>query len=84
LATSLSTEKMSVSFAIEGIGPKMGIIDRFDQLHVHADGVAALLHTSFQDVSDAKLAGDLAQVFRRAFVMLRRCARDDLQVGDLG
>jgi hypothetical protein len=64
-------------FAIKGIGPKMGIIGCFDQLHVHAHGVAALLHASFQDVGDAKLLCDLAQVFRRAFVMLRRWARDD-------
>jgi phospholipid/cholesterol/gamma-HCH transport system permease protein len=32
--------------------------------------VAALLHAAFQDVRDAKLPGDLRQVFRRAFVML--------------
>ena len=70
-------------FAIKGIGPKMRIVGRFDQLHVHAHGVAALLHASFQDVGDAKLPGDLRQIFRRAFVMLRRCARDDLQIGDL-
>jgi hypothetical protein len=46
--------------------------------------VAPLLHAAFQNVRDAKLPGDLRQVFRRAFVMLRGCARDDLQVGDLG
>ena len=71
-------------FAIKGIGPKMGIIGCFDQLHVHAHGVAALLHASFQDVGDAKLPGDLGQVFRRAFVMLRGSARDHLQIRDLG
>ena len=62
----------------------MGIIGCFDQLHVHAHGVAALLHASFQDVGDAKLPGDLGQIFRRAFVMLRGCARDHLQIRDLG
>jgi len=50
--------------------PKAGIIGRFNQLYVHAHGVAALLHASFQDVGDAKLPGDLRQIFRRAFVML--------------
>ena len=43
-----------------------------------------LLHASFQDVGNAKLPGNLWQVFRRTFVMLRRCPRDDLQIGDLG
>ena len=69
--------------AIKRIGPEMGIIRRFDQLHVHAHGIAALLHAAFQDVSYAKLPGDLRQVFRRALVMLRRCTRDDFQVSDL-
>jgi hypothetical protein len=41
--------------------------------------VVALLHAAFQDVRDAKLPGDLRQVFRRAFVMLRACARDDFK-----
>ena len=62
----------------------MGIIGGLDELHVHAHGVAALLHASFQDVGDAQLPCDLGQIFRRAFVMLRRCARDHLQIGDLG
>ena len=70
-------------FAIKAIGPKMGITSCFDQLHVHAHGITVLLHASFQDVSDAQLPRDLGQVFRRALVMLGRCARDDLQIGDL-
>src|SRR4029077_11885065 len=66
--------------AIEGIGPQMGIVSGFDQLHVHTPSVAAPLHTSFQDVSNPKLLADLGQVFRRTFVMLRGSARDYLQI----
>ena len=62
----------------------MGIIGRFNQLHVHAHGVAALLHASFQNVSDAKLPSDLGQVFRSTFVILCRSSRNHLQIGDLG
>jgi hypothetical protein len=62
----------------------MGIIGCLDQLDVHAHGVAALLHASFQNVGDPKLLGDFGQVFRRAFVLLRRSARDHLQIRDLG
>jgi hypothetical protein len=64
-------------FAIKRIRPKMGIIGCFDQLHVHAHRIAALLHASFQDVSDAKLPCDVGQVFGRTFIMLRRCARNN-------
>jgi len=62
----------------------MGISGRFDQLHGHVHGITLLLHASFQDVSDAKLPGDLGQVFRRTLITLSRCARDHLQIGNLG
>ena len=71
-------------FAIKGLGPKMGIISCFDQLHVHPHRITALLHAAFQNVGDAKLPGDLRQIFRRAFIMLRGSARDNFQIGDLG
>src|SRR2546430_17273972 len=70
-------------FAIKGIGPKMGIISRFDQLHVDPYNVPALLNPSFKDVGYSQLLCDLGQVFRRAFAMLRRCARDALQFCNL-
>jgi hypothetical protein len=69
--------------SVVGVGPKVRIIGCFDQLHVHAHGVADLLHSSFHNVSDAKLLGDLRQVFRRGFIMLRGCPGNDLQIGDL-
>jgi hypothetical protein len=57
-------------FAIKSIGPKMGLINRFNQLHIHTHGIAALLHPSFQNVGNAKLPSNLGQVVRRAFIML--------------
>jgi hypothetical protein len=69
---------------IKAIGPEMGISGCFDQLHVHAHGVTALLHAAFQNVGNAKLLGDLPQILRRALIVLGRSARDDLQIGDLG
>jgi len=62
----------------------MGISGRFDQLNGHVNGITLLLHTSFQNVSDAKLPSDLGQIFRRTLITLSRCARDDLQIGNLG
>ena len=80
----LTLDRKNVSqFAIKAIGPNVGIIGCFDQLHRHVHGITLLLHASFQDVGDAKLAGDLGQVFRRALITLSRCARDYFQVGDL-
>ena len=61
----------------------MGIVRCFDQLHVHAHRVSALLHASFQDVGHPQSFADIGQVLRRAFVMLRRCARDNLQISNL-
>ena len=61
----------------------MGIIGCFDELHVHAHNVAALLNPSLQDVRNTKLPGNLRHVFRRTFIMLRGCPRNDLQIGDL-
>src|SRR5262249_57464181 len=57
-------------FAIEGIGPKVRVIGRFDQLNVDTHRVATSLHAAFKDVGNAELSGDLGQVLRRAFVVL--------------
>src|SRR6266581_1754559 len=83
-ATSLSTEKMSVSLR--------------SNVSAHRwESLAALISCTFtrtasplfctlpsRDVGNAKLLADLGQVFRRTFVMLRGSARDYLQIGDLG
>src|SRR5437016_12071291 len=73
---------MSVSLRSK-LSAQMGISGCFDQLHVHAHGVTALLHAAFQNVGNAKLLGDLPQILRRALIVLGRSARDDLQIGDL-
>ena len=62
----------------------MGISGRFYELNVYAYGRAALLHATFEDVGDAELPRDLRQIFGRALVVLRRCARDHFQIGNPG
>ena len=70
-------------FAIKGIRPKVGIIGCFNQLHVHAYRVAALLHAPFHNVGHAKLPGDFGKIAWLALILLRGCARDHLQISDL-
>ena len=54
-----------------------------DQLHIHVHGVGDFLHAAFDDIGDAELLTDFAQVVRRAFVLLSRGSGDHLQVGNL-
>ena len=61
----------------------MRIIDSINQLHIDPDRIGAFLHTPFQNMSDAELFCDLAQVSRCALIMLCGSARDHLQIGDL-
>jgi len=63
-------------FSVKGIGPKMGIVGGFDQLHIHAHGVAAFLHTSFQDVARRQVAWRSQANFQACFVMLRGRVRE--------
>ncbi len=42
------------------------------------------MHAAFQDVRDVELLRDLAEIARRTLEALRRGARDDFQIGDLG
>ena len=48
------------------------------------DLIARFLDAAFQNIGDAELLRDLAQIARRAFVFLRRCPRDDFEITDLG
>src|SRR5256885_16472284 len=84
LATSLSTEKMSVSLRSKVSAHRWESLAALINCTFHTHSVAAPLDTSFQDVSNPKLLADLGQVFRRTFVMLRGSARDYFQIGDLG
>ena len=81
-AISLSTAKMSVSFG-RRFPPKDAHRSRVDELDIHPHLVIRLLHATLQDVRHAKLLGDLREIVRRAFEMLRRRAGDHFQVGDL-
>ena len=71
-------------FSIKGVGPEVGIVGCFDQLHVYTHCVAAFLHTTFQDVGDAKLLRNLSHVVRSTFVILSGRPRNYLQIGNLG
>ena len=53
-----------------------------NQLHVDADLIVRFLHAAFENVGHAKLFPDLGKVIRRAFEMLRRCARDYFEIRD--
>ena len=53
-----------------------------DQLHVHPNFVASLLHATFEHSGDAKLASYGLQVFWFAFVFRYGRARDNLEVTD--
>src|SRR5215472_651092 len=67
-------------FPIKGISPKLGCINCFNKLHVYTHRISDLLHAAFQNMGDAKLSCDLRQIFRRAFVTLRGCTGDHLQI----
>ncbi len=64
-ATSLDREDVGL-LAIEGFSPKVRIVSGSNELHGHTHRVAAFLHRSLHDVSDAKLLCYLRQVFRRS------------------
>src|SRR5207248_9355120 len=48
--------------AIIGLRPQMSVITSVDQLCGHADAVRSPLHTPFEQMCDAQLLPDLAQV----------------------
>ena len=62
----------------------MRLVRRIDQLNTYAHLFRHSLHRSFQNMCHAELLTDLRYVFRRTLVTLRRCARDHLEVGNLG
>src|SRR6266404_1332360 len=57
---------------------------RLNELDVNVHAVACLLHAAFENVRNTQVSRDLGQIFRRAFVMRRRSARDYAQTADLG
>ena len=65
---------------IVNVRPEMRVGDGVDQLHIHADLVAGLLHAPFEDIHYAELLRDIAQIRRRAFESLGRCAGNHFEV----
>src|SRR6266403_465843 len=57
---------------------------RLNELDVNVHAVACLLHAAFENIRNTQVSRDLGQIFRRAFVMRRRSARDYSQPADLG
>src|SRR6266404_4145702 len=62
----------------------MRVAVRLNELNVDVHAVARLLHAAFENVRNTQLARNLRQIFRRAFVMRRRSARDDSESTDFG
>src|SRR5207244_11485798 len=52
-----------------------------DQLYIHPYLIGHFLDATFENIHDAKLLCDVTQIFRRAFEMLRRGARNYFEVG---
>src|SRR5581483_7794017 len=69
--------------SIVRLRPRMGISARVDQLRVNSEPLADSLNVTFQEMSNTQLLADLTRVPRvSAFVKVRRCTTDDLQVCD--
>ena len=82
---NIALDRENVSqFSIVGLSPKMRVGHCIDQLYIHPDLVIRLLDAAFENIHDAKLLCDVAQVFRRAFEMLRRGARNYFEIGYFG
>jgi hypothetical protein len=70
--------------AVVALGPDMAAGCDIVQLRGDADAVAALAHAAFEQVSHAKLLGDLLHVHGLALIRKRRVACDDEQPPQLG
>src|SRR6202162_4934724 len=74
-----------VEWTIVNLRPHMRVGAGIDQLRVHAHFAGGTLDTAFEQVRDAELLSNLAQIAcNTAFVLHYRRAADDLQVCDLG
>src|ERR1043165_2007837 len=59
-------------------------IGHFNQFGVYSHSVPVFLHAAFYDVFNPELFCDLAQVSALVLVILRRRARNHLEIADLG
>ena len=55
-----------------------------NKLHIHTHLVVRFLHAALENVQYPELLRDLGKILGRASKFLRRRARDDFQIGDLG
>ena len=62
--------------AVVDVRPEMSVGGCVNELHVHAHLLSGTLDAALQNVHDAKLLRDLAQVIRRTFVTRGRSARN--------
>src|SRR6266700_6525693 len=70
--------------AIVGLGPKMRVGARIDQLRVYPHTIGRALHAAFHHMRYPKLLADLAQVTcKSALILHHGSAADDFQVRDL-
>ena len=70
--------------AIVGLRPQMRVGPRVDQLRIYPNLIGGTLHAAFDNMCDAELLADLAQIARRAaFVLHDARAADHFQVGNL-
>src|SRR5581483_9556748 len=72
-----------VEFAIVTFGPNVFVRGRANKLNVNVNCVSDLLHATLENMCNAELVADLAQVVGRALIFLGRSSRDDLQSCDL-
>src|SRR5437660_10124647 len=82
LAISLSMAKTSVSLRSKVSAQRWESLAALISCTFTRTASPLFCTASFQDVGNTKLLRYLGQIFRRAFVMLRRCPRDHLQIGD--
>ena len=69
---------------IVGVGPKMGIGLRVNQLYIDPDLIGRFLHGTLNNVCHAKLLCDLGEIARFALILLCGSARNYFQIRDLG
>ena len=66
------------------LGPKLRAGLRVNQVNIDPHLIACLLDATLKDVRYAKLLCDFSKIPRFALISLRRSARNDFQIPDLG
>src|SRR5437667_9672988 len=79
---NLSLDRKNViQWPVVMLGPKMNILARIEQLRADAHTIAGALHTTFEDVRNAKFPCDLAEIASNASLVLHHAySADHLQI----